>query len=169
MEDDEIIDKIEWLKERNKLEETANKVFNKFDKIRTKEREDLLKAQKKADINAKDNNRKYREDLKKTISEIDEVGKIKITKTDKDELFDFLMKPTIKSGNTYITPFREAMKMVYGDKKQLLALAKIVKAKFDITSIEASTTTKITQKIKKNLIKGTQDTGKKALWDFIGD
>jgi len=166
MDDEEITDKIEWLKERGKIEETANKYFDKFDKVRQNQRADLIKKQKKAEEDAKEKSRLYKEDLKKTINETTEVGKIKLSKNDKTDLYDYLIKPSVKMKNGYITPFQKDMQEVYNDKKLLLALAKIVKNKFDI-DIETAATTKATKEIKKNLRAGSRETSKKTLFDYF--
>lgn len=167
MEDDEVDDKIEWLKERGKIEDVANKTFSKFNTAREEQRKNLVKRQKKAEEEAKERSRVYKEELKKTINETTEVGKIKIGKQDKEEMFDYLMKPTVKVGNSFVTPFQKDMQEVYKDKKLLLALAKIVKAKFDITDIKTTATTEVTKEIKKTLRAGSKEGVKKNLFDYF--
>lgn len=164
MDKDDIEEKILFLEERGKLDVTAKKLFGKLKEQDKKEKADLLKRQEAA-INAqKDKQRLYKEDMKKVLSEVEVVGKIKITKTDKNELLDYLLTPTVKTEKGYITGFQKDLAEVYSDKKMLIAFAKIIKNKFNIEDLDTKTET--VKNIKSGLRTGSKVTAK-SLSDFF--
>lgn len=164
MDRDDIEEKILFLEERGKLDITAKKFYEKLKEQDKKEKANLLKRQEAA-INAqKDKQRLYKEDMKKVLSEVEVVGKIKITKIDKSELLDYLLTPTVKTEKGYITGFQKDLAEVYSDKKMLIAFAKIIKNKFNIEDLDSKTET--VKNIKSGLRTGSKVTAK-SLSDFF--
>lgn len=166
MEEDEIEDKIEFLKDRGRLSVTAEKIFEKSSEQQRKEKEELNKKQEKIKKAQLDNQKLYAEDLKKAITETEVVGKIKINKKDKQELFNYLMLPSIKLENgKKVTAFQKDLADVYNDKKMLIAFAKIIKDRFEISDLDVAT--KTVKQIKQNLRAGSKSETRKSLADFF--
>ena len=164
--DDEIKDKIEFLEERGRLSATAERFFDRLSKKKEKEKAELLKKTEDARINAKKNALKYQEELKKTLQEIDVVGKLKITKKDKKELYGYCMNPSLKrEDGSKTTPFQDDLSKVFKDKKLLIALAKIIRDDFNINETEI--TTGVVRDIKKNLRKGSETIKRSSLTDYF--
>lgn len=161
---EEAEDKVEWLKERDKLKNTAVSTFTKLTEHQKKEKQKLLEKQKEDNRIREENNKKYREDLKNTLNETEEVGKIKITKKDKNTLFDYMIKPTIKLQNgKLITEFQKDLSEIYGDKKMLIGFAKAVRERFNIEDLNEKT--KIVKEIKRNI--RSNENGHKSLTDYF--
>ena len=166
VDEDEIEDKIEFLKERGKLSITAEKAFEKVSEKQKKEKEELNKSQEKARKAQLDKQKKYSEDLKKAIIETEVVGKIKINKKDKQEIFNYLMLPSIKLENgKKVTAFQKDLADVYNDKKMLIAFAKIIKDRFEISDLDVAT--KTVKQIKQTLRAGSKSETRKSLADFF--
>lgn len=158
MDKEEAKDKIEFLKERDKLNSTATKIYDRLDKESKEEKDKVLKEQKIAKDKREKDATIYKADLKKVIDETEVVGTVKINKKEKVELYDYLIKPTIKTGKGFITGLQKDLSDIYADKKLLIALAKVIKEKFNIKDF--STETQVTQKIKQTLRSGSKQTPK---------
>lgn len=164
MTEEEAEDKVEWLKERDKLSNTAKNIFEKINERKTKEKQRLIEEQKKINKKKEDDNKKYVSELKQTLNDTEIVGKVKITKKDKIVLFDYMMKPTIKTeSGRYVTEFQKDLAEIYSDKKMLIGFAKVVKEKLNIEDLEAKT--QVTKEIKKTLRKTKEN--RKSLTDFF--
>lgn len=166
MDEDEMNDKIDFLKERGRLGVTAERVYTKVAEKKKKEKETLLKKQEKTRKAQIDSQKKYAEDLKQVITETEVVGKIKINKKDKQELFNYLMSPSIRlEDGRKVTAFQKDLADVYQDKKMLIAFAKIIKDRFEISDLDVAT--KAVKQIKKTLRANSKSETRKSLADFF--
>lgn len=166
VEEEDLDDKIEFLKEKGKLTSTAEKNFEKLDNQRIKAKADALKKAEEEKETRRKNTLAYQEDLKKTLNETEVVGKINISKKDKTELFNYLVNPTIKNADgTRITEFQKNLSEVYKDKKSLIALAKVIKEGFNIDT--TNTKTEVVKQVKRALRQSSETTNKKSLTDYF--
>lgn len=151
-EEDEIEDRLEYLADNDRLEKTAKKYFDRIKETKEKEKEDLLKQ---AEINKKEVEKRklaYKQELKETLSEFDEVKGFKLSDKDKSNLFNFLTREEYRlQDGRVITGFQKKLSEVYQDKEKLILLAKLVNNDFDFSSIEKKATTKKIKEVKSNL------------------
>lgn len=161
MEEDEIADRIEWLKEGNKKKGFADKYLGKLEDMDRVEKEVLLEnaeTLRKERVKAQE---EFNKGLVAELQSIESVGKFKFSKNDKKELTDYVTKATVKVGkNQFITPFQQAMGNIFraeGENKQkLLLLAKLLKSNFDVKDIITETKTETIRSSKDKLQKARQ-------------
>lgn len=173
---DDVEEKLEWYKEKNKLKEHSEKLKQKIDTYQQKEKEELIRKQAEQIKSIEENNKKFITSIKDTVSKVDNVKDFKITQTDKKELVDFITKPTIKVGkDNYITPFSNALKTIMAseDRSKLILIAKLLKNDFDITDIVKEVNTKVVKETKTKLselskiVKPTSQEKRKSLADYF--
>lgn len=156
MDEDEISDRIEWLKESGKKKVFAEKYLNKLKDIDTERKTALAESTSKLAKLREESAKKYKEDLDKELNSIESVGNFSFNKVDKKDLLNYITKPSVKVGkNKYVTEFQAELGEIFKgegeNKKKLLLLAKLVKTQFDVKDLIAETKTKVVRDAKSKL------------------
>lgn len=153
LDDSDASDRIEWLEEKGKLKENSEKWHTKMLEAEVKTKEDLVKNQAAAVKTAKENADKFRDNLQKSLSELDKVGKFTITPKDKKTLVELITKPTVKIGdNRYVSQFQAKMAEIQKSPEKLLLLAKLVTSDFDTTDLVTDINTEVVRHTKSRLV-----------------
>lgn len=157
MDEDEIEDRIEWLKTNNKKKATAEKYSTKLIENDAKSKAALAESLERQAEERERNSNKFNTELEDTLTKTEKVKNFTFTKDDKKDLFKFVTKPTVKVGkNTYITEFQHELSKLFkaeGEegKQNLLLLAKLVKTGFDVKDVITAAKTKTVQETRKKL------------------
>lgn len=156
VEEDEIIDKIDWLGENGKKKAYAERYLKKLKETEEENKKNLALQVERASIQREENTKKFNAELQSELSKIDSVGSFSFNKVDKKDLVEYITKPSVKIGkNKFITPFQAELGEIFraeGDKKQnLLLLAKLVKTNFDVKDLLESAKTKVVKEAKSKL------------------
>lgn len=157
LDDEELSDRLSYLKENGKDKAISEKYYNKLVDIDAKQKEALLKQ---AEDNAKEreeNSKKFNKTLSEALNKVDSVGKFKITKEDKKKLVDLITKPTVKvAKNKYIPSFHNKLGTILkaGTPEalnKLILLAKLVENDFDVKDLVTKVETEVTGRVKSKL------------------
>ena len=176
---EDIEDKIEWLKEGAKLKRHAQKYEAKLDKANAAQKERMLEQQQQQALEAKKQREKLSEDLKSRLDEADTIGQFTFSKQDKKHLHAYMTRPKVKVGkDNYMTQMQADLQGVFQDPEKILIIAKLLRSNFDVSDVIRSTETKVTRKTKDkierkstNLKSSNSSTGrrKKALFEYFDD
>jgi hypothetical protein len=182
LDDEDLSDRLQWLKENGKDQVFAEKYYAKLADIDTKQKAALLAAQEAKAKEGEDKAKKFVKTISEALNKIDTVGKIKFTKDDKKKLGELITKPTVKIGKSkYIPSFQSKLGAILKADtpesiNKLLLLAKLVESDFDIKDIVTKVETEVVDKVKsklrdaKNGVKPSssgQYEHKKSLSDFF--
>lgn len=180
MDEEEISDRIEWLKENGKKKAFAEKYLNKLKEIDTERKTALTERANQMSKQREESAKKFNEDLDKELNSTESVGSFNFSKVDKKGLLNYITKPTVKVGkNKYITEFQAELGEIFKgegeNKKKLLLLAKLVKTQFDVKDLIAETKTNVVKDAKSKLQQSrtgvrpssSGGTNKKSLSDFF--
>lgn len=177
-DDEDIQDKIEWLKEGGKLQRHAEKYEKKFEKQRENYKKKMLEEQKKQDQIAREQREKLSDDLKQRLGDIENVGHFTFNKDDKRNLHSYMTKAKVKVGkNNYLTQMQHDLQNAFQDPEKILVIAKLLRSDFDISDVIRNTETKVTKKTKDKIerkpkIKSSKSSSgrrKKALYEYFND
>ena len=152
LDPEDVDDRIEWLKDSNKLEKYAIKINTDLVNLDKKQKEDL-DIQTKAEAKLAETKRKeFINSVQETLDNTDEIDNFTFTPTEKKNLHSFITKPSIKVGkNQYVTPFQEKLRTALSDKSKMIILAKLLSNDFDVSSVVTAKTTTQTKKIQNEL------------------
>ena len=155
-EDEELIEaQVEFLKDSGKLSSISQKKFDKWKKDR--------KAQKKAKIAARENQAKFKKDISTLLSENPEVKGLSFSKKEIQELPSYISDTSVKlQDGRSITPFYRDLFESLKNPEELLAIAKLVKTKFDFSDIKKELSTKHSKKLKEDLQRQTDNKPKRS-------
>lgn len=156
MDEDEITDRIDWLKENGKKKAFAEKYLNKLKDIDTERKTAIATRAEQISKQKEKSSKKFNEDLDKELNSTQSVGSFNFEKVDKKGLMNFITKPTVKVGkNKYITEFQAELGEIFKgegeNRKKLLLLAKLVKTQFDVKDLIAETKTNVVKDAKSKL------------------
>jgi hypothetical protein len=156
MDDEEISDRLEWLKENGKKKAYAKKYMNKLQELDRQKKEAISKSIEAQSKQREEGAKKFNQDLQSELEKTEAVGSFNFSKVNKKELLDFMVKPSVKIGkNKYITHFQAELGNIFKaegeDKKKLLLLAKLVKSNFDVKDLIEETKTKVVKEAKSKL------------------
>jgi hypothetical protein len=169
-------ERLEYLEENDKIEKFAKKYQPKVEQIQAKEKTALANRAKEAKKLDDESIKEFQTNLKSTLDKTETIKNFSIAKTEKNELFNFITKPSVKVGkNKFITGLQEGLQKVSKDHNTLILLAKLIKSDFDTSSIQTKEETKQTRKLKSNLQRSKKNikpsanggTGKSQLSDFF--
>jgi hypothetical protein len=178
IDDEDIQDKIEWLKEGGKLQRHAEKYEKKFERQREDYKKKMLEEQKKQDQIAREQREKLSDDLKQRLDDIENVGHFTFNKDDKRNLHSYMTKAKVKVGkNNYLTQMQHDLQNAFQDPEKILVIAKLLRSDFDISDVIRDTETKVTKKTKDKIerkpkIKSSKSSSgrrKKALYEYFND
>ena len=178
-DDEDIQDKIEWLKEGAKLKRHAEKYEAKLEKVNEAQQQRLLKQQHQQAEQAKQQRAELSNNLKSLLEDSDTIGQFTFSKKDKKELHSYMTKTNVKVGkNSYMTKMQKDLQTAFQNPEKILVIAKLLKNDFDISDVIRDTETKVTRKTKDKIerksssIKGSQSSSgrrKKALFEYFDD
>lgn len=178
-DDEDIEDKVEWLKEGGKLKRHAEKYEAKLEKATQAHQQQLLKEQEKQQAAAKRQREELSNNLKNLLQESDTIGQFNFSKRDKKELHSYMTKANVKVGkNSYMTKMQKDLQTAFQDPEKILVIAKLLKNNFDISDVIRDTETKVTRKTKDKIERkstkmksSNSSTGrrKKALFEYFDD
>ena len=177
-DDEDIEDKVEWLKEGGKLQRHAKKYEKKFDEQKENHKKQILENQKEQDKLARQQREKLSDDLKQRLSDTENVGHFTFNKDDKRNLHSYMTKAKVKAGkNNYLTQMQHDLQNAFQDPEKILVIAKLLRNDFDISDVIRNTETKVTKKTKDKIerkpkIKSSKSSsrkGKKALYEYFND
>lgn len=154
---EDLKDRLEYIKTKGDSETRAAKYLEAHKTNQAKAEAALLKQQEAIEKQTIEDNKQFDEDLQEVLDKVDKVGMIPITKRDKRELRAYITKPTIKSGKMYVPEINaEINRILTGekpkDKKDLIALAKVLKEKFNIEDLVTEVQTRVTKVAKSKLM-----------------
>lgn len=157
MDEEEVVEQIAFWKEGGKDVAKAQKFFDDIKAKKEQLKEQILTAQAEAARKQKESERLFDEQLKDTLAKTDKVGTIPISDKDKKELAKYINFPIVKAGkNSFIPQFdADLNKIMTGktkeDRQKMAAIAKILKADFDLKELETQAATKVTKVVKSNI------------------
>jgi hypothetical protein len=176
---EDIEDKIEWLKEGAKLKRHAQKYESKLERASSIEKQRVIEQQNRNAEEAKNQREKLSQDLKQRLEEANTIGQFTFNKQDKKNLHSYMTKPKVRVGkNNYMTQMQSDLQSVFQDPEKILIIAKLLKNDFDVSDVIRNTETKVTRKTKDkierkstNLKSSNSSTGrrKKALFEYFDD
>lgn len=156
-DEEEITDRIAYLKDKGQLEIYATK-YKKIDDERKAATQEALVTNQAQTIKDKEQAAKlFNEELVEVLNKTDKVGLFSITATDRKDLKPFFTRATVKVGKDQYVPefIAEINRIMSGksakDKKELLILGKIIKDKFQSKDLEIEVTTKVANKAQSSL------------------
>lgn len=177
-DDEDIEDKVEWLKEGGKLQRHAEKYEKKFEKQKEDYKKQILEEQKKQDQLAREQRESLSNDLKERLSNTESVGHFTFNKDDKRNLHSYMTKAKVKVGkNNYLTQMQHDLQNAFQDPEKILVIAKLLRSDFDISDVIRNTETKVTKKTKDKIerkpkiksSKSSSGKGRKALYEYFND
>lgn len=175
LDDDDIDDKIDWLKESGKLYKYAQKFHEQIEEEGEKAKQETVEKQKRLAIHQEEQRKQLIKDLKQTIDTSSEIKSWTLTQRDKKELHGYMTKPAVKIGNNqFLTQFQNDLQNAFKDKSRMILLAKILASDFDVSDIKERAKTEVIketrQKInnqKLNPVTSTKGSRNKGLADFF--
>jgi len=148
----DIDDKIQWLKDTDKLEKYAEKFDTKFKEQEVTSKA-AIQAQAKANSKATEDSRKaFADTVKETLDATEQIDAYKFTAQRKKTLLPFITKATVKVGkNQYITGMQSKLQTALKTPEKMLVLAQLLQNDFDVSSLIADADTVKTKKLKKDI------------------
>lgn len=152
MDVDEVEDKIDWLKEKGKLESYSLRFSDKIEQSQIKEKERIVKEQQEIAKQNEEKRKVFSNDLKNTIHDAEAIKDWPVTPKDKKELHRYMTKAAVKIGpNQYLTQLQSDLQEAFKDKEKLILIAKLLKDDFNIDYLKKSAITEETKKTKEKL------------------
>ncbi|ALN97259.1 hypothetical protein BOX09_gp13 [Flavobacterium phage Fpv1] len=176
--DQEYIDtQIEFLKDSGKLAGISKKAFEKKIAKQENDIQETVKQAEKRKEAEKEAQKTYKKDITVQISSLNDIKGLVLNKQDKEVLPSYISDANIKlqDGRT-VTKFQQELFSIFGDKEQTILLAKLVKDKFDFSSITNKEITKFSKGIKEEIqnnqviikgSKGSSQQPKKSLAELL--
>lgn len=176
--DQEYIDtQIEFLKDSGKLAGISKKAFEKKIAKQESDIQETVKQAEKRKEAEKEAQKTYKKDITVQISSLNDIKGLVLNKQDKEVLPSYISDANIKlqDGRT-VTKFQQELFSIFGDKEQTILLAKLVKDKFDFSSITNKEITKFSKGIKEEIqnnqviikgSKGSSQQPKKSLAELL--
>lgn len=153
LDEDDIEDKLDWLKESGKKKKYAEKYYTKLKEDEKLQKEQFIADETEAQKARDDGKKQFIASLKSTLIDVDTVNGFTFTKEDKSSLPDYIIKPAVKlKNNQYLTQFQvDLNENIKGGGENLLLLAKMLKSKFDTSGLVAQKKTEVIKDIKSSL------------------
>lgn len=153
LEDEDIEDRIEWLKDSGKLEKYAGKHDEKVKDAEQAKKQEIQEEAKRIEKQKDQQRKQFVDTINKTIENIDEIDNFVFAKDDASKLRSYITKPTVKSedGKNYMTGMQSKLQEVLKDPKSILKLAKVLESDFDMEALGKASVTKSTKEVKKNV------------------
>ena len=173
LQDEEIQDRVEWLKDKGRLEKYAIQYEEKLDKQEKEAEKALAEGQKEQVRQLAENKRNFVSTVKTNLDKVTEVNGITFSSKDKKELLNYITKEDVKiGGNRVMSKMQSDLQKTIRDPEKMLLLAKFLNSDFDIEDQVAKKVTNKTRKTRKSLsnkgvqLKSSGVSKKKGLLDF---
>lgn len=174
LDDEDIEDKIEFLKETGKLSKYAQKYHENVEEEIEQNREEAIKKQQYYQQQQEEQRKQYVKELKHLIDDSDNIKDWTITQKDKKILHSYMTRASVKvSENQYLTQFQNDLQQVFKDREKTILLAKIISNDFDLTDIKEKAKTEIIRETKSKLTNtkvspiGNKGSRNKGLADYF--
>jgi hypothetical protein len=174
--EDEIADRLDWLKDGNKLKKTAEQYFEKIKQEEEEKKIDAIERQKAMTELQKENAIKFTNALKSTLEKSELLNQFGLQKKDKEDLLGYVSRPSIKTqDNRVLTPLQQDMGKIFADPEKLLLLSQIIKSDFDFKTLKINLTNEVMTKAKSKLNDITKvrtnlkNTTQKTLAGYLAD
>jgi len=176
MDIDDIKSRIKLLKDDGKLSEYAEKYHKKVIDNKINEEKEMLKRQEKENAEAKEKIELYKSDLNKFIQDTESFNGINITKERRKEIYNFITNPTIKVGNSYITPMQKALNDLFNNKEALVLVANWAMDKYSMDMFKQGIEKKVIKDTKEKLfrtskqarpVSSSRDGASDGIWNFF--
>lgn len=174
LDDEDIEDKIEFLKETGKLSKYAQKYHENVEEEIEQNREEAIKKQQYYQQQQEEQRKQYVKELKHLIDDSDNIKDWTITQKDKKVLHSYMTRASVKvSENQYLTQFQNDLQQVFKDREKTILLAKIISNDFDLTDIKEKAKTEIIRETKSKLTNtkvspiGNKGSRNKGLADYF--
>lgn len=153
LDDEDIDDKLTWLKESGKKAKYAEKYNQKMVEDQNAERDRLVSQKEEQQRKREQDQRNFVTNLKTTLETSEGFNGFVFNKKENTALVDYVTKPQVKlSGNQYLTQFQSDLaKIIKEEPQKLLVIAKLMKSDFDTSDIVDKKKTEATTQIKKSL------------------
>jgi len=137
--EDEIQERIEFLKDKGKLSDTAEKAKQNLKAHFEKQKEKLREEANRAKVEKQAKLDEFKNSLASTVSTVVKAGEldgIKFTEKDKSQLVDFITKPEHRLENGQVlTGFYKKLVEIQNNPEKLVKLAKILQSDLDVSSV----------------------------------
>ena len=150
LDEEEVKDRIEYLKEKGKLESEATKRYARVKEDQEQAKVDLLKKQEAKSKKEEKERQDFSKELTTTFNK-KEIKGISLTDKDSKTLPDYITKAVHKSGNLKITKLQKRLQEALNNPEELVLLAKICESDFDFGFAKIKGQTEATKKLRKNL------------------
>lgn len=178
--DQEYIDaNIEFLKDGGKLKGISEKLRDKLVSEQKAKADAEVERVAKSKEAVKEKQRQFKADAVAFISNANNLKGLVINKKDKEELPSYISDVSVSmEDGRQVTALQKDLFEIFGDKESLTILAKLVRSKFDFSSITAKSITDYSNSIKEGVqnekkkpavagSKGSSQTSKKSLADYL--
>lgn len=154
---DEIEDRIEYLSNNNKKKDIARKYELKIKEEAKKIKDEELKKSRQEIENLKLKEEEFKNTIKTTLEESENINGFKILKDDKTKLLNSLTKKVYKiSEGQYITDFQKKLSETFQQPKKLILLAKLLDNDFNMSDFEQEVSRNKVKDIKTKLEQHTK-------------
>lgn len=155
LDDEDIEDKIEFLKETGKLSKYAHKHYETLEEAIEERKEEAVKRQQALQKQQEEVKKQYVKDLKNTIEDAEKIKDWTITPKDKKVLHNYMTKAAVKIGNNqYLTQFQNDLQEAFKDKEKTILLAKLLANDFDLSDIKEKAKSELVKETKNKLSSG---------------
>lgn len=154
IEPEDIDGKIDWHKENGNTKKYFDKYYN-VAKIKDEAKKEKLEQDALDRENTiKKNRAQYLADMTAKVVQSKEVKGIPLTKEDHRQLGDYIAKPAFKiANNRFISTFQKDLNDALQDQETTIAIAKLLKSKFDLSSVKTKAETRQSKSIKEEIEK----------------
>jgi hypothetical protein len=171
-EEDYIEDHLASLKETGKLAKYSKSLFDKIVQKQVQEEEQAIKNVETRRKESLTKLRNQQRELSSYLETINEVKGIALSKEDKKSFTTYLTEPSIELPNgNKITPFYKELFEAAQDKETSVLLAKLLKSKFDFSSVSKKAISEKTKEVNSNLRnqgnKKPANKQKVGIWELI--
>ena len=175
LDDEDIEDKLDWLKESGKKKKYAEKYQTKMEADKQTAKTQFLNEQLEAQTKRENAKKEFVAKVRTTLDTTESVGDFVFNKTEKPELLDYLLKPAVKlKSNQYLTKFQSDLnEIINNHPDKLLVLAKMLMNDFDTSDLVVNQQTKTVKQIKSSLnsktskLSSANNSKKRSLSEFF--
>lgn len=162
-EDDEFIEaQIEFFKDSGKLSSISKKKFERWKKNKDLDSQKLIEEQKRTKVAARENQARFKKEIGVLLSENPEIKGLNFSQKEIQDYPSYISDTSVKlQDGRSITPFYRDLFESLKNPEELLAIAKLVKTKFDFSDIKKDINTKQSKKLKEDLQRQSENTPKK--------
>jgi len=152
LDDDDVEDKIEWLKETGKISKYAHKHYEGIEEQLEERKEETVRRQQEIQKQQEEQRKQYVRDLKNLIDENGQIKDWSLTPKDKKDLHSYMTRAAVKIGeNQFLTQFQNDLQQAFKDKEKTVLLAKLLSNDFDLSDLKEKAKTELVRETKSKL------------------